>query len=234
MACKYKVLCIETGVIYNSIKDAAYAVGCKSSAGISACCRGNAKTSGGFHWKYILNDDLPGEIWKPAKILKYYTDEVIDLPKYIVSNFGRIRNISNGQILKGSIGADGYNRVDDMKIHRIVATTFLPNNDPLNKIEVNHIDEDKTNNQVDNLEWVTSKQNMNYGTRTKRSAENHYRAVKCITTGEYFASIKDACKKYNIKSTSSIGKCARGDDKYNYVGKLPDGTKLVWEYVEKE
>lgn len=57
------------------------------------------------------------------------------------------------------------------KVHRLVAMIFIPN--PNNLPIVNHIDEDKTNNNVNNLEWCTHKYNMNYGTRNERISENH-------------------------------------------------------------
>ena len=56
------------------------------------------------------------------------------------------------------------------QVHRLVAQAFIPN--PDNKPQVNHKDEDKTNNKVENLEWVTCKENINYGTRTERSGKS--------------------------------------------------------------
>ena len=55
------------------------------------------------------------------------------------------------------------------KIHRLVAQAFIPN--PENKAEINHIDEDKTNNMLSNLDWMTRKENNNHGTRTDRMAK---------------------------------------------------------------
>ena len=93
---------------------------------------------------------------------------------YQVSNFGRVKRVTTGRILKGGKNTSGYIQIylykqgirDVNRIHRIVAQSFIPN--PENKPEINHIDEDKTNNRVDNLEWVTKKENTNHGTRNKR------------------------------------------------------------------
>ena len=100
---------------------------------------------------------------------------------YQVSNLGRTKRLYKNdkeKILKLMSDRKGYLRVDLYKegkrktytVHRLVAQAFIPNLE--NKLEVNHKDEDKTNNKVENLEWVTRRENNNYGTRNERIAKS--------------------------------------------------------------
>ena len=98
---------------------------------------------------------------------------------YEVSDQGRVKSLWNGKerILKLCKAAKGYLRVclykdghrKTVKIHRLVAEAFIPN--PNNLETINHKDEVKTNNTVSNLEWMSQKDNDNYGTRNKRVSE---------------------------------------------------------------
>lgn len=96
--------------------------------------------------------------------------------KYQVSSLGRVRNKSTHRILKHGLNKNGYHRVNlynesGMKskfVHRLVAQAFILNTE--HKSEINHIDEDKANNNVNNLAWSTRKENINYGTRNERSS----------------------------------------------------------------
>ena len=105
------------------------------------------------------------EIWKDIKGYEGL---------YQVSNLGRVKRVTTGRILKGMNSGSGYVQVGLYKqgvisrklIHRSVAQAFIPNQE--NKSEVNHIDEDKTNNNVNNLEWSTRTENINHGTRNER------------------------------------------------------------------
>lgn len=96
--------------------------------------------------------------------------KIVDFPNYYVSNFGNVKN-SKGKKLKKHLHRDGYveyllykdKKHYHVKAHRIVAMAFIPN--PDNLPQVNHIDEVRTNNSVDNLEWCTARYNSNYGSR---------------------------------------------------------------------
>lgn len=87
---------------------------------------------------------------------------------YQVSNTGKVWSISRGQIRKTRLDKDGYERLDLTKdgksytrfVHRLVAEAFLDNVE--NKSEVNHIDCNRANNNLENLEWVTHAENMEH------------------------------------------------------------------------
>ena len=103
---------------------------------------------------------------------------------YQVSNMGGLKRIwlrgrMNVKALKPNINQDGYcsvglyknGRCKTMLLHRIVAQAFLPN--PSCLPQVNHKDENKQNNAVDNLEWCDAKYNCNYGTWRQQDSETH-------------------------------------------------------------
>ena len=155
---------------------------------------------------------------------------------YQVSNFGRIRAVKqryrNKQFLKPSVDKDGYLYVTlynnkkkrSFKIHRLVANYFIPN--PDNLPQVNHKDEDKTNNMAFNLEYCTASYNSSYGTRTKRSIKKKIKKVSQLfldgTPYKEYDSLTQAAYE-NGFCLSGISNVLHGR-RANYAG-------YRWEFV---
>ena len=163
--------------------------------------------------QYIPDFDYDEEIWKK-----------IGETNYEVSDMGRIRR--NGRILAGSCHNDNYILATiagkQIPVHRIVAKEFIPN--PNHKPEVNHIDGNKMNNSVSNLEWVTRSENAKHAVKHglqpkglstykgKFTDEQREEIKNLWNSGEY--SKREIAKKYNVSHT-----CINDiiNNKYQYV-----------------
>lgn len=136
--------------------------------------------------------------------------------KYYVSSLGRLAT-SKGRILKQRTNERGYKVVSlpsphSNRVHRIVAQAFIPN--PQNKPQVNHIDGDKTNNSVDNLEWVTNKENMLHAidnglTSAKTTKEMRAEMRRLYESGEH--TFKSIAEIFGV-STSTATDVIRGNN----------------------
>ena len=180
---------------------------------------------------------------------------------YQVSNFGRVKSLDRiqtqkrgnkyynrkykSQIIKSYLTHKGYcaigvtknNKHKNFAVHRLVAKAFIPN--PKNKPQVNHIDGNKENNRVDNLEWNTGSENLKhaYKNKLKLCTKKHRETAKYQCKKNFnkkvlqynlngnfikeWNSITDASNFYNI-SISSITQCCQGILKSSY--------KYIWKY----
>ncbi len=118
--------------------------------------------------------------------------------RYAITTDGRIWSYKAKKYLKERVNETGYTSVCLSKngqaksfyVHRLVAETYIPN--PENKPQVNHKDENRSNNNVNNLEWTTAKENSNYGTRNSKISLAKAKPVKCIETNRVFVSMTAA------------------------------------------
>ena len=145
--------------------------------------------------------------------------KIVGFERYEVSNLGRVRNIESGRVLKPSLQKNGYlrhglrenNKRKYLFLHRIIATTFIDN--PEGKPCVNHIDENKLNNDLSNLEWCTVKENNVHGTRIKRASEKCFKKVIQLDLNDNvlneFESIKQAGQETGALA-SHISSCCSG------------------------
>lgn len=179
---------------------------------------------------------LPKQIWK----------DIEGFENYQVNQIGQVRSLNYRQTgkvkrLKFQPKRDGYLTVCLYKdgkpytkyVHRLVAEAFILN--PNNLPQVNHIDEDKANNHVNNLEWCDAKYNSNYGTHNERMRRTLSKSMKgknikpvLMLSKEgkplaVFDSFKIASQYLGKSNTSNISHCCRGLQ--------PRAYGYKWKYI---
>lgn len=156
---------------------------------------------------------------------------------YQISNLGRLKSLKRiyshriypSKILSIRKDTHGYmqaflyknNQRKVYLVHRLVAKAFLDN--PNNCKEVNHIDEDKTNNKISNLEWCNRNYNVNYGNRTSKTSVKVEQYDLQNNLIKERNSISEASRKLNI-AISGISACCRK------INKTSGG--YIWKYKE--
>ena len=152
-------------------------------------------------WKEVLGFDVLYEVSNMGRVRTRYD-----------SKLGYTREFHFVQPRNNEKGYMAFNWRQNKKqrtvyLHRLVAEAFIPN--PLKLAEINHKDENKANNVVDNLEWCSHVYNCNYGTRNERSSQKNRKRVLCIETGIVYNSAKHAADAIGI-SKSAIYNCIKG------------------------
>lgn len=161
--------------------------------------------------------------------------KVNGFPRYEVSNSGKVRNAETGLVLKPVVCkgycivslSDDTHKQKNLKVHRLVAEAFLPN--PNGKATVNHIDENKQNNEVVNLEWATSAEQNAHGTRLKRAAAARCRPVfQYSLNGDFIAEYRSG-----VEAERKTGVCRR------YIsncicGRSVSSNGFIWRHERYE
>jgi hypothetical protein len=156
--------------------------------------------------------------------METWVDVGIAKGRYKVSSYGRVMGLK-GQILVPHKDKDGYMRLHIraekgikkfVGVHRLVAMNFIPN--PQDKKEVNHIDFNRSNNYIDNLEWVTRKENAvhsreRYGVRgedNSRAKVTNKQALRMRELRKHGLLYREIAKIYNLNYTTAVAIVKKG------------------------
>lgn len=175
------------------------------------------------------------EIWKPVVGYEGF---------YEVSNIGRVRSLERKdclgrtvkeRVLKPAFNDFGYlivglcagGKQKTLKVHRLVCEAFHEN--PYNKPQVNHLNEDKSDNRAVNLEWATAKENLNHGAHNERMAKTLSKPICQYTRDGELVKIWPSTIEVQRQtgfSKGHISKAANGNRKtaYGFIWKYKNET----------
>lgn len=198
---------------------------------IISVCNGTQKTTGGYKWEYV-NEILSEQEPEDGKIIQGFSN-------YMITNDGKIYSKSSKRFLNPSVNNAGYLIIDlhgdqydenkdhttytrkraskrkKFRVHRLVTEYFLPERDP-ECLEVNHKNKDREDNRVENLEWVTSQQNLEHAHCKKiRQLDEDGNVLRL------YNSLVEASKLTGIKTKTISSGLRRGKKAKGYI----------WEYV---
>ena len=152
---------------------------------------------------------------------------------YEIYEDGRIINSLTGRELRGNVNSYGYRVVrltkrgkhKDYKVHQLLAKTFIPN--PNNYKCINHIDGDKLNNSLSNLEWCTHGQNTAHARTTLHIDFTRKPVVQTTIDGKFVAIWNSAnvAAHFMKGSSTMITACCRGTSEFAYESK--------WHYLDR-
>lgn len=203
--------------IFNSIKEAESKTGI-SSKHIPSVCTGSKTSAGGFVWKHVIDQKESMPIGK----------ELNGYPGYIITSNGKVYSCKSNRYLSLKTHESGYISVTlsngvkkDFYVHVLVATLYLTIIE--GKDIVNHKDRDKSNNKVENLEWVTASQNsihaisngVNVYTKSVIQYDKFWNEIK------QYSSVKDASINTSVDSSSIVRVCK---------GKQITAGNYFWKY----
>ena len=173
----------------------------------------------------------------PAKIINKRKREIVEIWKdiegyeglYRVSNCGRVKRIVGRGCLKEreikwhkchhdyfQVKLFKQGEQKHILVHRLVAQTFIPN--PANLPQINHKDENKANNHIDNLEWCTCEHNINYGTQITRRSKTVSQYTKDGVLLAHFKSMHEAERITGVPNGSISSACSgRSKTAHGYI-----------------
>jgi hypothetical protein len=204
------------------------------------------------HWKNLSLEDIDGEVWRDIKGYEGL---------YQISNLGRVKSLSRmaiqtlkdgrkkessvkNKILKKTLGKRGYfvvslwrdNSYRLITVHRIVAITFIQNIH--NKPFVNHIDLCKKNNCIDNLEWVTARENVIHAHKNGAIPDPYNRGKfgnECLLSkkvGQFDINgnlLKEWQSTYDPQRSGT--EFRQGKVQQCCIGKKPQYKGYLWKYI---